>query len=276
MRRRSYRYLAAIALLPLATGCVQATRHSNTMLFGTNTTFGIKAGTATGETPSIVVGYDRQEAVIMPLVANTAKNSNSNNLLDPCDLTKDVMVGGTAKYAVHPCSLVAVNGKAMDSYSVLASFGAQFDANGQGAKGGLAQYFSTGIAAQLLAATGGASVVATGNAAALSAAKAPDANETINSLYGDTAEFKVGRELGNAYNDFSDRLSAKIALTPQSALQQKMQSFEAAVASGSNVAAACTSKDRCQQAAKQQFAVSYGFNPSGYETALNSWTTDTN
>ena len=76
MHRRPYRKAAAVtALALLAAGCVQATRHSNTMYFGTNTTFGIKAGAATGETPKVIVGYDRQEAVILPLVANTAETA---------------------------------------------------------------------------------------------------------------------------------------------------------------------------------------------------------
>lgn len=169
MRRRSYRYLAALSLLPLAAGCVQATRHSNTMVFGTNTSVGVKVGTNTGETPQILIGYDRQEAVIMPLLANTGEHSANGNLLSPCDPAEDYDGDDDA---LHPCLFVASrtdgqNRSSQDSYSVLASFGAEISADSTGGKGsvGLAQYFSTGLAAQLLAANGGAAVVAVGDAA---------------------------------------------------------------------------------------------------------------
>jgi hypothetical protein len=89
-------------------------------------------------------------------------------------------------------------GNLRDAYSVLASFGADFSAGTSGnvgtpsgnpsapanvtnspsgqaqaqASGGLAQYFATGAAAQILARTGGAAVVATGEAAKASAQSA--------------------------------------------------------------------------------------------------------
>lgn len=187
MRRRSYRYLAALSLLPLAAGCVQATRHSNTMVFGTNTSVGVKVGTNTGETPQILIGYDRQEAVIMPLLANTGEHSANGNLLSPCDPAEDYDGDDDA---LHPCLFVASrtdgqNRSSQDSYSVLASFGAEISADSTGGKGsvGLAQYFSTGLAAQLLAANGGAAVVAVGKAAE-DAAKNPNNAQTTAAVLG--------------------------------------------------------------------------------------------
>jgi hypothetical protein len=66
-----------------------------------------------------------------------------------------------------PCFLVGQNGGAIDSYSVLASFGAQFSASATNpsANGGLAQFFATGLAAQALAIRGGPALVAVGRAA---------------------------------------------------------------------------------------------------------------
>lgn len=187
MRRRSYRYLAALSLLPLAAGCVQATRHSNTMVFGTNTSVGVKVGTNTGETPQILIGYDRQEAVIMPLLANTSEHSANGNLLSPCDPAEDYDGDDDA---LHPCLFVASrtdgqNRSSQDSYSVLASFGAEISADSTAGKGsvGLAQYFSTGLAAQLLAANGGAAVVAVGKAAE-DAAKNPNNAQTTAAVLG--------------------------------------------------------------------------------------------
>jgi hypothetical protein len=131
-------------------GCVQATRHSNTMIFGTNTQLGIRAGASAASVPEVNIGYARQEAVVMPLVAN---GQDDGRVQKPCDPSQPVEVNGGDGFAVHPCLLVGINDKAQDSYSVLASFGSKFgagaDATGAKAEGGIAQYFATGIAAQL-------------------------------------------------------------------------------------------------------------------------------
>lgn len=197
MRSRSNRYLAALALVPLAAGCVQATRHSNTMYFGTNTTFGIKAGASTGEVPEVIVGYDRQEAVILPLLANTVDHSQPpNNRLGPCPVEKPLEVTG-GEYAVHPCSFVSIKGGNLDSYSVLASFGAEFAARAQNpeASGGLAQYFSTGMAAQILADRGGAALVSTNKSASEGASSAAGTDK----LFPTETPFKIGS--GKAFDN---------------------------------------------------------------------------
>lgn len=274
MRGRFFAIIASGATIVLG-GCVQATRHSNTMVFGTNTTFGIKVGTTTGEVPEIVVGYDRQEAVIMPLVANSAaKNGKAGGPLEPCDLTQQVEVVGSADYAVHPCSLVGVNGKALDSYSVLASFGAKFvgkTGTTAEASGGLAQYFATGVAAQLLAATGGAAVVAVGNAAAASALKAPPVDQTIESLYGGDAAFKVGRAQVAPFDGFMTRLLAKIDLTPPASLKNEVGAFEAAASSPIKIADSCTDPKICKAAARSAYALGYLNNSTVFEQALSAW-----
>lgn len=280
MRRRFYAQFASLILPLFAGGCVQATRHSNTMVFGTNTSFGIKVGTDPTQVPSIVVGYSRQEAVVVPLVANVDETTGTGstggplNRLRPCNLTTPVVAtGGT--FAVHPCSLVAVNGKAMDSYSVLASFGANFDASGgtsNHTKGGLAQYFATGMAAQILAATGGASVVAVGNAATASAIKAPNAEEAIEALYGESAEFKFGRTVVGPFDAFVTRLQALITATDPAALQGKVTAFETAAASPIMIASLCTDAKACNDQVRAAYAIGYFGNQSGFETALKAWT----
>ncbi|MGP1283337.1 MAG: hypothetical protein ACTS1X_10210 [Parasphingopyxis sp.] len=166
MHSRLYVPLAALALLPLVAGCVQATRHSNTMIFGTNTTVGFKVGSSASQVPEILLAYDRQELVIMPLLANV--QDRGNDLLQPCDPTRPAEIVGDrsedGEFLIHPCSFVGYREGSLDSYSVLASFGASFDAHASSApeaSGGLAQYFATGIAAQMLAFNGGAAVVNT-------------------------------------------------------------------------------------------------------------------
>ena len=91
MHGRPIKVLTALAMLATAGGCVQATRHSNTMLFGTNTTVGFKVGQGANQVPEIILAYDRQEAVIMPLVANTGDNGD---VLTPCNVAAPVPEGG--------------------------------------------------------------------------------------------------------------------------------------------------------------------------------------
>lgn len=173
MRRRFLGNHLALALIAATAACTTP-QHSNALIFGTNTSFGLNVGQNATGTPSIQVGYNRQEAVFMPLVANA--RYDANGVPTPCDVypgrnyqpTGAAVVNGQSVPQVPPCFLVGQNGGSLDSYSVLASFGAQFSANGTtpSASGGLAQFFATGIAAQLLAIRGGPALVATGQAAA--------------------------------------------------------------------------------------------------------------
>ncbi|HHT9111154.1 MAG TPA: hypothetical protein ACFYDZ_08370 [Candidatus Brocadiaceae bacterium] len=134
---------SGLAVLTMS-GC--AIKHSDVMLFGTNTKYGLSiAADAPENTPHINVGYKRQEFVWLPLVANGA---------DSVIQTKVATANAQdLKYIGKEPT-----GKE-DTYSVLASFGAQFSAGRGGAGGGIAQYFATGIAARKLAEVGGASLV---------------------------------------------------------------------------------------------------------------------
>ncbi len=69
------------------------------------------------------------------------------------------------------------SGKKQDTYSVLASFGAKFGGGSSNTDGGLAQFFATGIAAQNLANSGGARLVAVQSANAETTALALEAAE---------------------------------------------------------------------------------------------------
>jgi hypothetical protein len=214
MYRRLHSYLALSAALLACGGCTQMTRHSNMVVFGTNTVVGLRVGTNATQVPSIDLGYTRQEAVLMPLVANTGNaqgQATGPGTLVPCNVGTDVKVvkgtpapDGTAlpEFVTHPCLLVATDNtddrQGRDSYSVLASFGADFGASaepsGAKARGGLAQYFATGMAAQLLALNGGAAVVAVGPAAEAAADNAPMAlnGETGLTAAGTGAQFDTG------------------------------------------------------------------------------------
>lgn len=286
---RVAKVMCSVALMTALGGCVQATRHSNAIVFGTNTSFGIKVGPNATSVPSITVGYDRQEAVLLPVVANAGEappqrggtsartNNNNNNLLTPCDLTKSVTTTGSADFAIHPCSLVAVNGRAMDSYSVLASFGADFSGTGNErgveASGGLAQYFSTGMAAQMLALNGGASVVAVGKAAE-AAAESPADAQTVAALYGGDPNFVIGQGQGTAYVPIRDDLLARIRLTDPQNLPTRIAAFELAINwSGPTLATACADRQQCLIRARDYYSLVLPAKATEAGRNLTAWTT---
>jgi hypothetical protein len=247
------------------------------MLFGTNTHLGIRAGASASSVPEVNIGYARQEAVVMPLVANSLDNGTHQS---PCDITQPISAGG-AQFAVHPCLLVGVNGKAQDSYSVLASFGAQFDGqaqpDGTHAKGGLAQYFATGVAAQMLALKGGAAVVAVGEAAAEAAEHSDVSDQAIKAMYGDKKIYERGQAVRTAYDGFRERLLGKIALTPSADLPAKVAAFEtAAGVSSRGIAADCTDTEACKQAVAENtpYLDVYEARKSEIEQAFAAWKVD--
>jgi hypothetical protein len=277
MRGRLYPHVATtVASLALA-GCVQATRHSNMMIFGTATQFGIRAGTGATSVPEINVGYSRQEAVVMPLVANTEDNGTYQT---PCRVEAVPPHSRSSGLPVHPCLLVAVNGKAQDSYSVLASFGAQFDGSvqtgGTGVKGGLAQYFATGVAAQLLALNGGASVVAVGEAALASATRPRADADTLEALYGDAETLQAARERRSSYERFQRKLIDKIRATESEVLIVRLKAFEDKVGAKGELSPDCeASIAGCADAAiaLRAFERDYGTRPGDYDREIDAWKT---
>jgi hypothetical protein len=282
MYRRLHAQLAAIALLPLlAGGCVQMTRHSNMMIFGTNTVVGVRAGVNATSVPEVSIGYTRQEAVVLPLVANVAVQKDGTRLM-PCNVGRHVAIrgpqGAKVEFPIHPCLLVASNGNAKDSYSVLASFGGNFsgeaakDGSGTKAKAGVAQYFSTGVAAQLLALKGGAAVVAAGDAATKSSETAVD-ESAVRSLFGGKPEpYSTTFIVGQAFQRFEAELLQKIGAGTDQSVLQSMKDFEEAADTGTTIHMACTSKASCQAAAGSDALMdAYEAGAEKMEAALKGW-----
>jgi hypothetical protein len=152
--------------LPLATalalaGC-QTPKHSNVLIFGTNTRVGLDVGYDPKlQNGGILVGYDRQEAVWMPLLANTNAEGSAPNL--------------PAVGPVQDSLYRGADGTSTDAYAVLASFGAQFNAKASSdtaAGGGVAQFFATGLAARTLAEKGAADLLTVPSDATANARKA--------------------------------------------------------------------------------------------------------
>lgn len=304
MYRRLHAQLAPLILLPLlAGGCVQMTRHSNMMIFGTNTVVGVRAGTNATSVPEVAIGFTRQEAVILPLVANVGSTTGEGgtttqtvtdakgvktetvtatggrlNRLDPCDMTKPIPTpptgSDTRPYRVNPCSLVAVNGDAQDSYSVLASFGGHFDASSETGsttgKAGVAQYFATGMAAQLLALNGGAAVVAAGDAAKASGLNEP---KTLSDLSPTAANRAIAAATVMAYSPLRAALAGKVGITAQPDLTTKFGTFEGAIGGVTqNIMSQCSAPADCADEVRNGiYTNNYVADPAKFEAAVKAW-----
>lgn len=143
----------AICVLAATTGCAQMTRHSNTLVFATDTGIGLKVGQDANQMPSIEIGYNRQEAALIPLLANTSADGQQ---LLPCPQTISAgSVPNTSTLLLADCHFRATHdGNSRDAYSTMASFGAEVKGSGSEASVAVAQFFATGIAAQRLTMAG--------------------------------------------------------------------------------------------------------------------------
>lgn len=134
-------FLVFFGLLVLISGCMPS--HSDTLVFGTSTKFAVDLSlSSTTNSPSLTVGYSRQEGVWMPLYVN-ARDSKFGNFSSSKTFKNFSSNSNGLKY-------VGNQGGDRDTYSVMASFGADIKA-GSEATVGIAQYFATGLAARHLA-----------------------------------------------------------------------------------------------------------------------------
>lgn len=154
MRRQRLGSLIRIAAIAGSLGAVALTgacAHNDVLVFGTSTTIGLNVQTAStnGAAPSIVLGYEREEAVWMPLLAN----GRDSPPICAADAQGRCLTGSIPASQLMYRSETERNGRInRDTYSVFASLGARFNGsasgqNGAAAGGGLAQFFATGNAA---------------------------------------------------------------------------------------------------------------------------------
>lgn len=135
----------------LLSACTGTPKHSNVLIFGTNTKFALDVSQDMTSGVGVTLGYKREEAVWMPLLPNP-----------------DDKVGLSCPNSDPDCWKYTGNDHTdRDTYSVLASFGSKSSVGAGGqqpnaqVQGEIAQYFSTGLAARALAARGGAGLVNT-------------------------------------------------------------------------------------------------------------------
>jgi hypothetical protein len=135
----------------LLSGCSGTPKHSNVLIFGTNTKFALDVSQDMTSGVGVTLGYKREEAVWMPLLPNQGDEVGTNCATAEC-----------RKYTGN-------QGSDRDTYSVLASFGSKSRVGADGQQqqpsaqlqGDIAQYFATGLAARELAQSGGAGLVNT-------------------------------------------------------------------------------------------------------------------
>lgn len=169
---RSSRNTVTFLLLGLiisTSGC-SAPKHSNTLIFGTNTLFALDASyDSATQQPNITIGYKRQELVWLPLMVNKAavvqKDESTNGITDAVFQSQG-------------------SDNSRDAYSVIASFGTKHSASydptkGPVASGEISQYIATGAAAVLLAKTSGDRLVSSTEATKVAAQQESDATKII-------------------------------------------------------------------------------------------------
>lgn len=176
-----------ILLVTTLFGCSSTPQHTNVMVFGTNTKVALDVSQDATSGVGVTLGYKRQEAVWMPLLPNQAPTAGGQ-ALQPSACTSST---ACPKFE-------GVNGtQQTDTYSVLASFGSKLgggvDSEGKKAEvtGEIAQYFATGLAARLLAQSGGAGLVNTNGNAALSATEKEVFDKKVKEINNELSELLV-------------------------------------------------------------------------------------
>lgn len=146
-------------MLPLLAGCAA---NPNALIFGTNTVLGLSAGNGTAGSPELTLGFRRQEAVLLPVVAaNTWQDQGKLTFCQP----EKISSGKPSGANTEGCLLMGSGANERDSLSVMASFGTKHNLKAEAISGEISQYFATGLAARRLAERSGPSAVATGAAA---------------------------------------------------------------------------------------------------------------
>lgn len=181
MRLKNLKVSCALLVVSiLFTACATSKPHNDVMIFGTSTNIGVEVGAPVQNAgiPAFKIGYNRHEAVWMPLKPNHSaiegddaviRATNASKALNACDTTLRTSILDTSrrqsicldfvlptnKYVSSSAGISPDKGgviREVDTYSVFASFGGSGNLSLNNASGNLAQFFATGVAAQRLGA----------------------------------------------------------------------------------------------------------------------------
>jgi hypothetical protein len=206
------KWATPICSVLLSTAC-STPQHTNTLIFGTTTRVAIDASQEPTGALGVTIGYKRNEAVWMPLLANQSKDGEqvpSRCKTDACRSFEGTTGAGGAAGA-----------NALDTYSVLATFtgNAGVSAANPQANTTLAQYFATGFAARLLAQYGGAAVV---NSGAEPAAVSAEVAKFVNAKR--VQVLTIGAKISKTNGDVdSGKLDTLLRSSPASGLDTTTQ-----------------------------------------------------
>jgi len=151
--------VAAAVLALTLSGCA-FTPHNNVMVFATSTKTAVDVSQEPTGTLSATIGYKRLEAVWMPLLANQAVPGGKSDAVVPAPCAADS--NAEMPSGQQSCPMFrGLEGDKVDTYSVLGTFSGQASGVAGGAtpgveaRGQIAQFFATGLAARALASPGG-------------------------------------------------------------------------------------------------------------------------
>lgn len=155
--------IATFAAIVLLLGCTP--KHTNMLIFGTDSKIALDvSGSPTSGSPQITIGWRRNELALVPLLSNAPTTADLSwyGSTGNCGQGDDGCGGGAGELFQAKDQNGSVTHT--DAYSTIASFGANLDASAStaaSAKGAIATFFATGVAAQKLAEQGGARLVST-------------------------------------------------------------------------------------------------------------------
>ncbi len=261
--------LAVGSITALLPACAMNKKHNDVLIFGTGTTVGVNvaAPIQNAGLPKFSIGYDRLEAVWMPLKPNDVKAGDAAKALNECakSLTSLGTAALTPEVIKNTCMSIALpankyvsmsrglnenkGGKELelDTYSVFASFGGSGALSFGNASGNLAQFFATGIAAQRLAAnpTVGLALNAQADESVAAAVQSETLTETQTYARSKAADDE-GAKRRLKWDLFHKELKGLIASEPNdSAAHTKMAAVNVAIFGDTKLADACTQRTSC-------------------------------
>ena len=304
LRNRMRSILLLVPLIGLA-GCAfhrDHNPHNDVLVFATQTKFGVdvSAPVTNAAIPAFNVGYNRTEAVWMPLRPNGATDATSQGealnevvgLLNDCMMQLDDSIGDSDDRTRTCLQLVVPSGKyvsigsgvdediggsnlEIDAYSVFASFGARGGISGSGANGGLAQVFATGIAAQRLASNPqvGNALNTAAPSAQVEEAKARQDEAAVEArrLELTPEQRPVVQESVTSYLEFRQGMVGLIATTLSGEWPGRWSRFQ----NQAGETFSCNSQAECENAFRNGTPFSFQFSPGqsseSLVTAKNNW-----
>lgn len=211
------RRLVTLGFAAFLMGCTSTPQHTNVLIFGTNTKVALDVSQDPVSGVGVTLGYKRQEAVWMPLMPNRAASAPASSTASG----SAPLVPADCSPTLCPKFVGTDKDKQDDTYSVLASFGTKLsggvDAQGKDArvKGEIAQYFATGLAARLLAQSGGAGLVNTNADGGLSAKDRREADQLRSTMNNELEELLIAlADAGDARKINKTKLQAAFEKAP--------------------------------------------------------------